>query len=184
MVEDTKTKICCYITIGRKPIVMSLSPSNAGNSYIWRHLRAHRWVETSISAHHKHWPECTQLSQMFGYSLSTDDGRVQFCRTRWYAPGLWHIRWILHWPGWGPLHDRLVLLTLPHSILCEGTFKVFTVRNANCVVARILVAADPFVSFYNVFYFKIQHIYMVSLCHLVNRGSRSRVCAMMCIWNL
>ena len=29
---------------------------------------------------------------------------------------------------------------------------------------------EPFVSFYNVFYYKIQHIYMVSLCHLVIRG--------------
>ena len=29
---------------------------------------------------------------------------------------------------------------------------------------------EPFVSFYNVFYFKIQHICIVSLRHLVNRG--------------
>ena len=33
MAEETKTKICCYITIGRKSIVTSLSPSIVDNSY-------------------------------------------------------------------------------------------------------------------------------------------------------
>ena len=33
----------------------------------------------------------------------------------------------------GPLHGRLVLLTLPHSIFCVGTFKEFSVWNAICV---------------------------------------------------
>ena len=97
-VEETKTKICCYITIGWKPIVTWLSPSNIDNNYIRRHLWAYHWVEISISAHHKHVIRLhTALADVCCYSLNMVDGRVQFCRTHWYASGLWHIRWTLHW---------------------------------------------------------------------------------------
>ena len=108
------------------------------NSYIRRHLRAHRWVGTSISAHHKHVIRLhTALADVCCYSLSTDDGRVQFCRSRWYPSGRRvpkhrtflsidrRLRGSIAWPPRSP--------DLTPLDFCVGTFKEFSVWNVNCV---------------------------------------------------
>ena len=70
------------------------------------------------------------------------------------------------------LHSFLVYLA---SINFIPRFNKFIIGYINVVVISIIrgiIAArmNSSFPFYNVLYYKIQHTYMVSLCHLVNRG--------------